>query len=223
VPSAALHPSDSRRIAAADAADARSAVWHLGPRAAGTRAIAQFDSLFPAEQLKAAQDYFAANVRWRYGWPQGEKDPYSHWVVDFLGAGPENETPLDDKLIADPNLKPIADLWRTLRSGPMRGHHLIRCYANAHTYGVEGYPHFDSKTPNNCTAIVYLNPAWKAEWAGELVLLDEAKDVVQAVLPKPGRVVLIPGDVLHVARGVSRHCPAIRVSLAFKSLIPSPA
>ncbi len=185
------------------------------------RTIAQFDDLIPPANLRAAQDYFATKVRWQYGWPQGLRDPFSHWNIDFLHARLDNKENLEDELYGNPDFKPIADIWNILRGGPMYGHPLVRCYANAHTYGVEGYLHTDSNDPGNYTAVVYLNPAWKTDWAGELILFDEKRDSFYAVLPKPGRVAIIPGDVVHAARAVSRMCPAIRVSLAFKSRIPS--
>jgi SM-20-related protein len=185
------------------------------------RTIAQFDTLIPPASLQAAQAYFASQVRWQYGWPQGTSDPFSHWNIDFLNATLKNQEDLEPKLRAKAELKPITDIWDILKSGPMHGHDLVRCYANAHTFGVEGYLHTDSDYRNNYTAVVYLNPVWKAEWAGELILFDRKRDAFCAVSPKPGRVAIIPGDVVHAARAVSRECPAIRVSLAFKSRIPS--
>jgi hypothetical protein len=182
--------------------------------------IAQFDSLIPAQRLKAVQDYFAGSVRWKYGWPQGTHDPFSHWNIDFLDSGLHNQENLEHKLFGNADYKPLADIWDCLRRGPLYGHHLVRCYANAHTFGVEGYLHTDSQHEGNYTAVVYLNPVWKPEWAGELVLFDEAGDLVCAILPKPGRVAVIPGTVRHAARGVSRICPAVRVSLAYKSKLP---
>jgi hypothetical protein len=108
----------------------------------------------------------------------------------------------------------------------MRGHYLLRCYANAHTYGVEGYPHtdiVDASQVDNYTAVVYLNPVWKKEWAGELVLFNAAGDTLCGILPKAGRAALIPGDIVHAARGVSRQCPAVRICVAFKSRLPTAA
>ena len=182
--------------------------------------VSQFDSLIPAPRLKAAQDYFASSVRWKYGWPQGTSDPYSHWNIDFLESGLHNQKNLERKLRETAGFEPLAGIWDSLQAGPLYGHHLVRCYANAHTYGVEGYIHTDSKQTDNYTAVVYLNPVWKPEWGGELVLFDGAGDLACAILPKPGRVAIIPGDMPHAARGVSRTCPAIRVSLAFKSKLP---
>ena len=88
----------------------------------------------------------------------------------------------------------------------MRGHYLLHCYANSHTYGVEGSPHtdvVDASQVDNFTAVLYLNPVWKKEWAGELVLFNSAGGTVCAVMPRPGRAALTPGDVVHAARGVA--------------------
>ena len=182
------------------------------------------DGVFDENVLSGAQTYFEKNVRWNYGWPQGTKDPYSHWNIDFLGAKLRNQDNLESQLFENPNLAPIADMWRALAAGPMKGHHLIRCYANAHTYGVEGFPHTDTMNEeqvNNFTAVVYMNPVWKKEWAGELVIFDKAGDVFMAVLPQPGRTAVIAGEYLHAARGVSRICPAVRICIAFKTRLPS--
>ena len=182
-----------------------------------------FDSLLSKEALSGVQDFFSGSIRWRYGWPQGTKDPFSHWSHDFLGAALANQENLEEKLCGNAEFGPVARIWRDLKEGPFHGHHLVRCYANAHTFGVEGHPHYDvvdKSQVDNFTAVVYINPVWKVEWAGELALIDETGDVFFSILPKPGRVAIIPGEVLHAARGVSRSCPAIRVSLAFKTRLP---
>lgn len=182
------------------------------------------DTALPPSVLQGVQNYFAESVRWQFGWPQGLSDPFSHWNIDFLGAPLKSQANVEDRLFAKPELATVADIWRALKAGPMRGHYLLRCYANAHTYGVEGYPHtdiVDATQVDNFTAVVYLNPVWKKEWAGELVLFNGAGDTVCGILPRAGRAALIPGDIVHAARGVSRQCPAVRVCVAFKSRLPT--
>ena len=190
------------------------------------RQIFVHDTALSSTALQNIQNYFAENVRWQFGWPQGVSDPFSHWNIDFLGASLKSQTNVEDQLFAKPALEAVADVWRALKVGPMRGHYLLRCYANAHTFGVEGHPHtdiVDASQIDNYTAVVYLNPFWKKEWAGELVLFNQAGDTLCAVQPKAGRAALIPGDVVHAARGVSRQCPAVRVCVAFKSRLPTEA
>lgn len=182
------------------------------------------DTAIRPADLQGVQNYFAENVRWQFGWPQGLSDPFSHWNIDFLGAPLKSQANVEAQLFAKPELAPIAAVWQALKNGPMRGHYLLRCYANAHTYGVEGYPHtdiVDATQVDNYTAVVYLNPIWKKEWAGELVMFNPAGDSLCGILPRAGRAALIPGDVVHAARGVSRQCPAVRVCVAFKSRLPT--
>ena len=93
---------------------------------------------------------------------------------------------------------------------------LVRAYSNAHTYGVEGYIHRDSKFSTDETCIIYVEKDWKAEWAGETVFFNDDEDVVKAVLPRYGRMTIFPGNVKHAGRGVSRICPTIRRVLVLK-------
>jgi SM-20-related protein len=184
------------------------------------------DAVIAKPVLEGVQSYFAQNVRWNFGWPQGLNDPFSHWNIDFLGAPLKSQANVEAQLFEKPELAAVADVWRALKAGPMRGHYLLRCYANAHTYGVEGYPHTDivnASQVDNYTAVVYLNPVWKKEWAGELVLFNAAGDTLCGILPRAGRAALIPGDIVHAARGVSRQCPAVRICVAFKSRLPTAA
>ena len=57
-----------------------------------------FDSLLSKESLSGVQNFFASSIKWRYGWPQGTKDPFSHWSHDFLGAALANQENLEEKL-----------------------------------------------------------------------------------------------------------------------------
>jgi hypothetical protein len=184
------------------------------------KSIQVFDRLIQRPLLAALQQYFAREVRWKYGWPQGLNDPFTHWNFDFLDTGLHNQDDMEQRLLERPQCGLLAQVWNILRDGPLHGQILLRCYANAHTYGVEGYPHTDTVDKgqvDNYTAVLYLNPHWKAAWAGELDIFDESGDTIFSVAPRPGRVAVIPGEIMHAARGVSRSCPAVRICLAFKS------
>lgn len=173
------------------------------------------------EQLDPLQAFFQSNVFWTYGW-QSEinKNPFGHWNHDFLKTKRSNQEDAEHVLLENETLAPIRELWLQLKANILEGHSLVRCYANAHTFGVEGYPHTDSRTPGNYTTICYVNPVWKPEWAGETIFLNDMGDIAHAVLPKPGRVVVFDGRIVHAARGLSRICPAMRVTLMFKTTAP---
>ena len=103
-----------------------------------------------------------------------------------------------------------------------RGHTLMRCYANAHAYGGDGTLHTDSTDPDSRTAVYYPHGVWWPNWAGETVVFNADKsDIIAAVYPKPNRMVVFPGCLPHVARGVSRTCPELRIVLVFKTEVRS--
>jgi hypothetical protein len=180
------------------------------------------DDFISREMMKSLQDYFQAHVFWTYGW-QSNKDEaanFGHWNHDFLKTHRSNQKSSEHILLNHEAHGPIRDLWLKLKAEVLQDHALVRCYANAHTFGVEGYPHVDSRTPGNYTTICYINPGWKPEWAGETVFFNEFGDIAQAILPKPARVVTFDGRIRHAARGLSRICPAMRVTLMFKTTAP---
>lgn len=171
-----------------------------------------------AAELADLQGFFEQSVRWSYGWQSivGEA-PFCHWNHEFLKTRRDNSIDHSYLLMEDDELAPLRHVWLKLKAGPLKGHALVRCYANAHTFGVEGYPHFDAKEAGHFTTIFYINPVWKPEWAGETVFFNADADIDKAVLPRPGRMVTFPGTILHAARAVSRACPAMRVTLMFKT------
>jgi Rps23 Pro-64 3,4-dihydroxylase Tpa1-like proline 4-hydroxylase len=181
----------------------------------------QIDGYLPEVQLSALQDFFQTHVFWTYGWQSNkDKTPFGHWNHDFLKTLRTNQEDHEHLLLENPDLAPIRGLWLRIKEDHLQGHALVRCYANAHTFGIEGYPHTDSRKPGNYTTIFYVNPVWKPEWAGETVFLNDLGDISNAVLPKPGRVVIFDGRVTHTARALTRICPALRVTLMFKTTAP---
>ena len=83
------------------------------------------DTVIAADILVAAQNYFAENVRWKFGWPQGLSDPFSHWNIDFLGASLKSQANIEAQLFAKPELAAVAAIWRSLKNDLMRGHYLL--------------------------------------------------------------------------------------------------
>jgi hypothetical protein len=183
--------------------------------------IEQRDLFLEGYALRDLQGFFERQVSWTFGWQSNrDKVPFGHWNHDFLGTSRTNQVNADHVLFEDPDLQPLRSIWQRLKQEVCPDHHLVRCYANAHTFGVEGFVHTDSRLPGNYTAIIYVNPAWQPEWAGETVFLNDEGDICKAVLPKPGRLVFFDGRVRHAARALSRVCPALRVTLMFKTKAP---
>jgi len=108
--------------------------------------------------------------------------------------------------------------WSGLAKTALKGHTLVRCYANGHTFGSDGSLHTDSVSPRSFTSIYYPHDRWSPNWGGETVFFNrEETDIVASIYPKPNRLLIFQGAIPHVARGVSRICPVLRVTLMFKT------
>lgn len=148
---------------------------------------------------------------WQYGWRSSKKLGFGHWNVVLSDSKIERE----EVYHSVPEC--IQKLWdyiqpRFMPTTPV----LVRAYANAHTFGVEGYIHRDSKFDGDQTCVIYYEQDWQPEWAGETVFFDDTGDVIKAVLPRYGRMTIFPGKMRHVGRAVSRICPVARRVLVLK-------
>lgn len=176
------------------------------------------DNLLADEQQLEIYRYLR-NGAWAFGWKSARKrDQYMFWHRHFAGhRNVDKEAPY----ACEEELKTSAPLvhavWLLLAQDVLAGRTLIRCYANAHTYGSDGTLHTDSTSPTCQTAIYYSHPGWRPDWAGETLVFDaEQADIIAAIHPKPNRLAVFRGCLPHVARGVSRTCPELRVTLMFK-------
>jgi hypothetical protein len=181
----------------------------------------QIDDMFSAQELAELQDFFQTSVAWTYELQPGSGKKLAvvagHWVHKFLSADKPQHADPEAWLLNNPALRPIGNAWLKLKERHFQGHTLLRCYAQAHTFGLEDSLHVDSRRPGYYCAVVHVNPIWKPEWAGETVFFNDVGDVYKAVLPKPGRVLAFDARITHVARGLSRSCPAARIALMFKT------
>ena len=103
---------------------------------------------------------FIHNANWKYGWNSNGNMGFSHWNFNISKTGSENGLDISNHISG-----PASDVWKYLQSTYFPNTVLLRCYANAHTYGIEGYPHTDSKRSHGMTIVLYLNKTWKREWA----------------------------------------------------------
>lgn len=179
------------------------------------------DNLVP-EALQRDLTYMVSKPIWKYGWRSNKhNDRFCFWNAHFGGKGSESRESCEEELMqAEGAARAFYRLWAVLKEGPLKGHVPLRAYANAHTYGVEGYVHRDTDDPDNYfSTLYYAHPKWQPNWSGETVFFDEdQRTIVKSVYPHPGRVVTFPGYMLHRAHAPSRECPDLRVSLVLKTL-----
>merc|ERR1719440_825037 len=78
--------------------------------------------------------------------------------------------------------------------------------------------HRDSDSGDHVTALLYpnLEPEWRAEFGGETVFYDEDREIVDAVEPRPGRLCLFTGSILHKGSPPGRLVYESRFTTAFK-------
>lgn len=168
------------------------------------------DNFFPADVAEDLFDY-VRRMKWSYYWRSNNSMGYAHWNHDIAKAGTANGLNIEDRLNGV-----VAEAWNFIKSSYLPDHILLRCYANAHTYGVEGYPHTDSRRSQDTTVVVYLNKDWRREWGGE-TLIYNGSNIESATLPVFNRAVIFDANKWHCARGVTRICPEQRRTLMFKA------
>ncbi len=186
-----------------------------------------FDNVLPEPMRKEVYD-FLMDPGWMHGWKsRAATDVYSFWHKHFAGAlKPDTrEKPYDCAAeLNDEWCGPLGRFWQLLSSptvyggGPLIRHTLVRCYANGLQYGSDGTLHTDAVAKNSYTTVYYPHSHWDPNWGGETVFFNDAKtDIIGCVYPKPNRMVTFPGTMQHVARGVSRTYPGLRITLMFKT------
>jgi SM-20-related protein len=187
----------------------------------GSEAIRVHDDVLPTDEQRALLT-FLKGPGWAFGaYSDAEPGASRYWYKHFAGVRRDGREPLDPVAIETEleGAPLVAGLWRRLKAGVLAGHRLTRCYANGYPSGTEGGLHRDSNIATHFTCIYYPHLAWKPNFAGETVFFDhQEREIVAAVYPRPNRLVVFPGLMPHVARGVSRTCPDLRVTLMFKTM-----
>jgi hypothetical protein len=171
--------------------------------------IYSINSFFP-EGILQNLDKTIKESGWNYGWKSNPSIGYGHWNIDFAPCIIENSQDISEYLPAT-----LKEAWHYIKFNHFAQHKIIRCYANGHTFGVEGSPHTDSLKPEDKTIVVYLNNNWRREWGGETLIYQDDK-IIHAEIPKRNRALIFPGNNLHISRGVTRICPDLRITLMFK-------
>jgi len=178
------------------------------------------DGLLP-EADRALIQGFLQSGGWNFGWKSSSKtDIYSFWHKHFAGhRHAKDETQYACAGELEKGFPLLSKFWQQLNQAVFAGkHELYRCYSNGQSYGSDGTLHTDSKSERSVTSIYYPHEKWEPNWAGETVIFNaERSDILAAAYPRPNRLLVFPGNAPHVARGVSRTCPVLRIVLVFKS------
>ncbi|WP_313002677.1 2OG-Fe(II) oxygenase [Chryseobacterium gleum] len=134
-----------------------------------------------------------------------EHDEYPIFSVDFIPEDFINDTFIGQKVQDYLKKIYIYDQYK-----------LCRSYINMSHYGDVEFPHYDcSIQAKDLTLLLYVNNKWDYRWGGETIFYEN-HDSKLAVLPKPGRLVIFPGNIEHLGSVPNRICKASRFSLALK-------
>jgi hypothetical protein len=92
-----------------------------------------------------------------------------------------------------------------------------RAYVNCSVYGDAYYMHRDCAAHlRHVTALYYANLEWQPDWGGETVYYNDEEDAECVISPRPGRLVIARGAVLHRGTVPTRSCYEERYTLAYK-------
>jgi hypothetical protein len=171
--------------------------------------IKKIEQVFPEELLKDVSTMIDS-VPWKYGWASNKSIEFTHWNHSFAKGGALNTLDISDQLTGT-----IQQAWQHIQDNIVGPQQLLRCYTNSHTFGVEGYPHTDSKRDADKTLVIYMNKHWQRDWGGETTIYH-GDEIAHAELPKYNRGLIFSGSDWHSARAVTRICPAQRITLMFK-------
>ena len=89
-----------------------------------------------------------------------------------------------------------------------------RAYVNCSVYGDAYYVHRDCAAyERHVTALYYANLEWQPDWGGETIYYNDDEDAEFVISPRPGRLVIARGAMLHRGHVPIRSCYEERYSL----------
>ena len=169
------------------------------------RRISVFDGLLEAPQLVELHRVLLQAGYTRSEIARPDTAEYRHWATEIPLA----------RLPAMPFTAPT--LAAVAVHAPAMAYRPYRSYVNVAHYGDILFSHVDCvEGAGELTALWYVCEHWDHEWGGETVFFDQQRDVRAAVSPRPGRLVVFDGDLLHAGRPPNRNCHAPRFTLAVK-------
>lgn len=142
---------------------------------------------------------------YKFGQKSNAGDDFGFWIAN-----------IDDQ--TRNTVPALRTLWETVERAITQGScDMERMYVNAYGYGDCPTVHLDNSQEGYFTVLYYANYEWNFNWAGETVFYNEVKDeIIRAVYPKPGRIVVFDSRIPHVAREPNRICPVVRYTIAMK-------
>jgi SM-20-related protein len=133
---------------------------------------------------------------------------------DVPGLAAVSDIPAE-KITVDPFLRSVRRLVE--QAFPHEQFSDQRAYVNCSVHGDGYYLHRDcpAREPH-VTALYYANLEWLPDWGGETIFYNDEEEAEIVVTPRPGRLVIARGAVLHRGTVPTRVCYEQRYTLAYK-------
>jgi hypothetical protein len=162
--------------------------------------ITRYENIFSQDQEnQIIVDVFGANWAFGHGSRQGKRN-YPFWIM-----------PLKNNSFYS------KDLLNIIQEKTQQEYELYDVYANGHTFGTMGDFHTDWHNSRGRTFLYYANHFWKPEYCGKTIF--NVNGELQYESPTPRTAILFPGEIPHMAEGVSRSFNGLRVTIAWKLIL----
>ncbi len=169
------------------------------------RQVAVYDGLMPEPELLKLWSVLNRAGFTRTEIARPDTAEHRHWATEIAVQA------LQTMPFYAPTLAALADF------APAQRYRAYRSYVNAAHYGDMLFTHTDAHPgAGELTALWYICDRWDHEWGGETMFYDQSRDVRAAVTPRPGRLAVFDGELLHAGRPPNRNCYAPRFTLALK-------
>jgi len=141
----------------------------------------------------------------------------TYYTHDFYSVDHHGSTPFS-QCSGHQLYNVVLDRLESLRCPIPPRKDLYSAYMNVLKFGDAPRIHCDAPhwCDNQATMIVYLNEYWIPNYGGETIFYDNNLDILHAVVPKPGRVVIFDGRIPHSARTPTPYFLWNRYMLAYK-------
>ena len=168
------------------------------------RLVVVYDGLMTAVELAGLARALSASTFHRTEFARADTPDYRHWVTEL-------DLEVTRRL-------PFCRLTEELAAHHFgAGRAVTRTYCNAAYYGDMLLTHDDcGPEDGDVTALWYACEEWNVEWGGETIFYDRTQDAAIAVTPRPGRLCLFDGAIVHVGRPPNRVCFRPRHTVALK-------
>ena len=162
------------------------------------------DGLFDASEIASTDRFFRS-----LSYQMNRQSSYDDRSYLYAGTRLPIDLPMYERIGAC-----VKNLFPHLHLEPRKA------LSNAIRYGDYQSAHVDTLTlpPRKneiiVTAVYYVNKRWDPAWQGETVFYDKKGEPQHVIAPRPGRVVLSHGTMMHRSGVPSRLCQEQRMSLA---------